>query len=481
MIAPKRHIFFFLDNLLLGLLFWANIYFWKQPVDNLFVLYLLMALASYLLCLVLSSGSFLLLEQSRRPLRTNLLALLSGIVGANAIILGMVFFFFKPYRDLLVYHTLITGAVALLTLSLIRTLERRYFWPKALTRVLILGQEPYQHLYLRGIVPILRAMKGEILIAVSQSPRKAGGQPRFLGPEKKLVRYISGQDAKELVASGSFFSAVVLGRNPLEQEFLDLLPLCYQNCNLVMGIGPFYESVCRKLPLFQVGDSWLVHTSFQGPGPEVAFLKRALDLFLGIFCFSVLLPLGLVVALAIKLGSRGPVFFIQDRTGRGGKTFRMYKFRSMKTHADDSHKWPHWEPDLVTRVGHIIRDSGLDEIPQLINIIKGDMSFVGPRPARPMVTQRHTQNVPFYAISLAMRPGLTGWAQLRQGQDTGDESMLDKVRYNLYYAKNFSLWFDLEIILKTARIIFCKEKPAQFQKAPIASLLSEKEKIRGEL
>ena len=475
MIAPKRHIFFFLDNLLLGLLFWANIYFWKKPVDKLFVLYLLMSLASYLLCLVLSSGSFLLLEQSRRPLRTNLLALLSGIVGANAIILGMVFFFFKPYRDLLVYHTLITGAVALLTLSLIRTLERRYFWPKALTRVLILGQEPYQHLYLRGIVPILRAMKGEILIAVSQSPRKAGGQPRFLGPEKKLVRYISGQDAKELVASGSFFSAVVLGRDPLEQEFLELLPQCYQNGYSVIGIGPFYEYICRKVPLFQVGDSWLVHTSFKRPSPDLILLKRLFDLCLSLVSMVILAPLALLIAMVIKLESRGPVLFIQERTGLYGKTFQMYKFRSMEAHADDSLQWPQVARDRITRMGHFIRKFGLDEIPQLINVLKGEMGFVGPRPARPLVTERHIKVVPFFAITLALRPGITGWAQLYLGTDTGDESLLEKVRYNLYYANRASLLLDIEIVLKTVRIALLRQKPgrAKIDPSPAGDSSSE--------
>jgi lipopolysaccharide/colanic/teichoic acid biosynthesis glycosyltransferase len=479
MVVPNRKIFFFIDYMTIAMVLGLNVFFWGQEKFFL-AIYLGMTFCLYAFFLFLFNGSFIRIELSRRNLRANFSALLKGIVAANFCTLALLFFFFKPYRGILFYHTLATTAALLILLCLLRAFEGKYFWPRWPLRLLLLGEDPYQHLYLRDILSRWRE-GGEILIATgAESSGKKHPSTVVLGGGL-TISYISVSEAKGLLLSEAHFTAVVLGRDPLGKELMELLPLCYQNCNSVMGIGPFYESVCRKLPLFQVGSSWLVHTSFQSPGPEVAFLKRALDLFLGIFCLLVLLPVGLVVALAIKLDSRGPVFFIQDRTGRGNKPFRMYKFRSMKTHADDSHEWPRWEPDLVTRVGHIIRDSGLDEIPQLINIIKGDMSFVGPRPARPMVTERHMQKVPFYAISLAMRPGVTGWAQLRQGQDTGDESMLNKVRYNLYYAKNFSLWFDLEIIFKTARIVFFKEKPMQFRELPSAYFLSEKEKIRGEL
>jgi exopolysaccharide biosynthesis polyprenyl glycosylphosphotransferase len=476
MLVPKRHFFFFIDYLALATLLGSNVFFWDLPDLIIFAAYLLLSFLVYFFTLFLFSGSFIRIKPDRRPLRTNLLGLFKGVFGAIVIILGLIFFFFQPYRSLLFYHTILTGIIAFCTLCLIRFIERQYVWPRGFTRVLILGREPYLHLYLKDIVSCLSQGQGEILIAISAG--KAESQSKKWWNEKGPVHHISWQAAKDLIASGSHFSAVVLGRDPLEKEFLDLLPQCYQNGYSVMGIGPFYELVCRKLPLFQIGTGWLIHTSFQPPGFEVAFFKRALDFLLSIFCLVVLLPVSLLVALAIKLDSRGPVFFIQDRTGRGGKTFRMYKFRSMKTHADDSHKWPHWEPGLVTRVGLFIRSSGLDEIPQLINIIRGDMSFVGPRPARPMVTERHIQKVPFYAVSLAMRPGITGWAQLRQGQDIGDESMLEKIRYNLYYAKNFSPWFDLEIILKTARMVFSKEKPGQFQKSSTVALIVEKQQIR---
>jgi lipopolysaccharide/colanic/teichoic acid biosynthesis glycosyltransferase len=244
-----------------------------------------------------------------------------------------------------------------------------------------------------------------------------------------------------------------------------------------MGIGPFYEMVLRKVPLFQVGQSWLVHTSFQRATPDVLLVKRAFDIVFSLMLLILLFPFGLLVALAIKLESPGPALFIQERSGRGGRVFRFYKFRSMHLHPDDSLRWPHWEPDLVTRVGHFIRKTGIDECPQLFNILKGDMSFVGPRPARPLVTQRHINTIPFYAISLALRPGVTGWAQLRQGQDIGDQSLLERVRYNLYYARNYSLLLDLEIIFKTFRAALLGKKPQQFQvpvETPSSTISGEK-------
>jgi lipopolysaccharide/colanic/teichoic acid biosynthesis glycosyltransferase len=457
LLAPKRRIFFILDFLILILALGSNLFY--KEVDRTFNgLFLLAAFFFYVVCLFLSSGFFLNIEPGRRRLTYNLHALLKGIVGANLGILTLIFFFFRPYRDIFFYHAIITGIILFLLLALLRTVEWKYFWRRGPLRVMILGEEPYQHLYLKDILAKWREAGCEIFIALPASSTRDPHRNLSRTVGKCIIRYITTAEARDLLLSGLSLTAVVLGRDPLAAELLELLPYCYQNGYSVMGIGPFYELVCRKVPLFQVGESWLVHTSFQRPSPDLIFLKRAFDILFSILLI-LLFPLGLLVALAIKLESPGPVLYTHDRSGLNGKTFKMYKFRSMQVHKDDSDRWPHWEGDLVTHVGSFLRSTGLDEIPQLINILKGDMSFVGPRPARPLVTQRHIEKIPFYAIWLAMRPGLTGWAQLHQGTDMGDETVLEKVRYNLYYAKNLSPLFDLEIFLKTIRIALLGRKP----------------------
>jgi exopolysaccharide biosynthesis polyprenyl glycosylphosphotransferase len=480
LIVSNRQTFFSIDLLVLGLVLGINIFFWKEADWAILGYYFGLALVLYVFCLFLSTGFFISLEDQRRNLRHNVLALLKGVVGANILILCLVFFFFKPYRDILFYHSMCSGAAVLGILCLIRILEWKYVWPRGGVRVLIMGEESYQYLYLKDILFHGGQSDKEILIVISGDSPTGRHHRRSAQVGEKTVRYITIPEARNLITSGSYFSAVVLGRDPLGKELLELLPYCYQNGYSVMGIGPFYEMVCRKVPLFQVGESWLVHTSFQRITPDVLFVKRAFDILLSVILLAIFCPIGLLIALAIKLESPGPALFIQERSGQGGKPFKMYKFRSMYVHADDSHKWPHWEADLVTRMGRFIRKTGLDEWPQLINILKGDMSFVGPRPARPLVTQRHIETIPFYAFSLALRPGVTGWAQLRQGQDTGDQSLLERVRYNLYYAKKYSLLFDLEIILKTFRIALLRKKPKRFQVAQVAPLSSSKEKSGGD-
>lgn len=480
MLLPKRQTFFFLDYLVLGLILGTNIFFWKPPEHLFLGGYLGMAFVVYIFSMFLASGFFIHIEQGRSHLRDNILALIKGIGGANVGILALVFFFFQPYRAILFYHTLFTGAAVLAVICLMRTLEWKYFWPRGPLRVLILGEDPYQHLYLRDILSHWRGRETEILIALSGESSADRPRRRSTTVGGNTIRYISGTAARDLLTVSPPFTAIVLGREPLNKELLELLPYCYQNGYSVIGISHFYELVCRKVPLFQVGESWLVHTTFQRPTPAQVFVKRAFDIVFSAILLICLFPVGLLIALAIKLESPGPVLFVQERSGLNGKIFKMLKFRSMRPHADDSHKWPHWEPDLVTRVGHFLRQTGLDELPQLLNILRGDMSFVGPRPARPLVTQHHIDKIPFYAVWLALRPGVTGWAQLRQGQDSGDHTILEKVRYNLYYAKNLSWLFDLEIFFKTVRVALQRAKPPPTSEVRMASLTATPENLKGD-
>jgi lipopolysaccharide/colanic/teichoic acid biosynthesis glycosyltransferase len=162
-----------------------------------------------------------------------------------------------------------------------------------------------------------------------------------------------------------------------------------------------------------------------------------------------------IIALAIKLDSAGPVFFVQERSGLGGRIFRLVKFRSMHPAACDAIE-PVWSRDVtsrLTRVGKWLRRFYFDELPQLINLLRGDMDLVGPRPEMASNVQTMAEHIPYYTIRNTVRPGITGWAQIKQGYAVSQEEVTEKMRYDLYYIKHMSLWLDLRILLDTLKII----------------------------
>jgi len=162
----------------------------------------------------------------------------------------------------------------------------------------------------------------------------------------------------------------------------------------------------------------------------------------------------LLTAMAIRLDSRGPIFYCQERVGEGGSTFTLCKFRSMRADAEaGTPVWAQDRDDRVTHVGRFIRLTRLDELPQLWNVLRGDMSFVGPRPERPYFVQQLAAAIPFYTERHAVKPGVTGWAQVKYRYGASIEDAREKLRYDLYYIKNMGLLFDLNIIVRTIAVI----------------------------
>lgn len=189
--------------------------------------------------------------------------------------------------------------------------------------------------------------------------------------------------------------------------------------------------------------------------PLYETLKRILDFILTLVFSPIILLLMLITAIGVKLDSKGPVFFIQERTGRGDEPFKMYKFRSMSTDSEkDGAAFAQTNDVRVTKFGKFIRKFRLDELPQFINIIKGDMSLIGPRPEQKVFTDKFNIDIPFYPYRHAVRPGITGWAQVSQGYAATVEQTEQKVEYDLYYIKNFSVWLDILVVLKTIKTIF---------------------------
>ena len=161
----------------------------------------------------------------------------------------------------------------------------------------------------------------------------------------------------------------------------------------------------------------------------------------------------LITALVIKLDSRGPVFYLQPRVGKDGKDFSVIKFRSMFQDAESAGpQWASENDPRVTRVGRFIRKARIDELPQFINVLKNDMSFVGPRPERRFFVNQLEQHIPFYALRLHLKPGITGWAQINYPYGDTFEDAKEKLKYELYYAKHRSFWLDIVIILQTIKV-----------------------------
>jgi exopolysaccharide biosynthesis polyprenyl glycosylphosphotransferase len=183
-------------------------------------------------------------------------------------------------------------------------------------------------------------------------------------------------------------------------------------------------------------------------------LKRAFDVLLSGTGLLISAPLWLLIAAAIKLEDGGSVLFVQDRVGIGGSTFRALKFRSMVPHASSLPPHQAGENDpRITRVGRVLRATAMDELPQLWNIFRGDMSFVGPRPERPEFVAELSQKIPYYVQRHCVKPGITGWAQLCYPYGSSEQDALEKLQYDLYYIKNNTLLFDLAILLQTVEVV----------------------------
>jgi exopolysaccharide biosynthesis polyprenyl glycosylphosphotransferase len=179
------------------------------------------------------------------------------------------------------------------------------------------------------------------------------------------------------------------------------------------------------------------------------------DLSLSVLGVLLAAPLMALTALAIRLDSAGSVLYSQVRVGENGRVFTVYKFRSMRSDAEGAGQpvWAREDDDRVTRVGRFIRLTRLDELPQLWNVMSGDMSFVGPRPERPFFVEQLARDIPFYVQRHAVKPGITGWAQVKYQYGSSIEDAMEKLRYDLYYIKHMSIFFDLTIVLDTVKVI----------------------------
>jgi exopolysaccharide biosynthesis polyprenyl glycosylphosphotransferase len=304
----------------------------------------------------------------------------------------------------------------------------------------------------RTLVQAIRENEGaglELVGFVDDDPDKQGqtveGLP-VIGDREDLVSLVEAEGVSQVV--------LAITHDLPEGLFRALLDCSEQGVEIT-PMPLVYEEITGRVPVQHVGDNWLValpmdHASAGGLFPV---FKRGLDVFVSLTGLVILAPLFPLIALALYVDSPGPVFYLQERVGRGGRIYRLIKLRTMVPHAEKDGRavWAAERDPRVTRFGRLLRATHIDELPQFINVLKGDMSVVGPRPERPEFVAELERQVPFYRLRHAVRPGMAGWGLVNYGYGSSVEDALVKVQYDLYYIKRQSLALDLLILLQTFR------------------------------
>lgn len=251
------------------------------------------------------------------------------------------------------------------------------------------------------------------------------------------------------ILTSSEINEVVIALDPEEHAKLwQIIPACERN-GVVYSVIPFYNDIIPANPVIEtIGHSKLINmrvNRLQNLG--WAILKRSFDLFVSIFGIIILSPLFLIIAIGVKRSSPGPILFKQTRVGYQRRKFQMLKFRSMRQNAEENTAWTTDADPRKTRFGALIRKYSLDELPQLFNVIRGEMSLVGPRPELPHFVEQFKESIPFYMVKHQVKPGMTGWAQVNGYR--GDTSIEKRVELDLWYIDHWSAWLDIQIMIRT--------------------------------
>ncbi|HEX5413753.1 MAG TPA: sugar transferase [Terriglobia bacterium] len=227
----------------------------------------------------------------------------------------------------------------------------------------------------------------------------------------------------------------------------------------VLDFPTAFQMLSGKLPLNHMDGQWFLSAQgFQFFESNIAVrVKRLLDLGLAFALLVITAPLLPLIALGIKLSSKGPAFYIQERVGRSGQIFRLFKFRTMSVGADTAGLWTMKNDPRVFPFGRFLRLTRLDELPQLVNVLKGDMSFVGPRPESLLLVDLYRREIPYYNLRSAVRPGITGWAQINYPYGSSVQDAVEKLKYDLHYIQHLSLLLDIQIVLRTIRTVLGRQ------------------------
>lgn len=382
---------------------------------------------------------------------------IAGIIGCGAIVL---------VQELLLGEAPAVSAVALAVFGgcaavvLAHYASGRTLWFRRnlRCRTLVLGcgrkAQSIAHLAARDDFDLELVGFADVASDPSQGDRIGSGEERALAPvlpmPASILAYAHTHGIGEIV--------VALDDEPARLP-IDQLIACRLGGLAVTDCGAFIERESRRIDLDGNDLSWLIFEHGFDRRRIQGAIKRVEDLVIGAGLLLFFAPLIPIIAALIKLDTPGPVFYRQERVGRHGRFFSILKFRSMRcdAEADGRPRWADRNDTRVTAVGRFLRATRLDEVPQLINVLRGDMSLVGPRPERPGFAAELAQQIPFYNERHRLRPGLTGWAQINYSYGASVADAREKLKYDLYYLKNWSLFLDFLVLLQTGRILLFRE------------------------
>ncbi len=374
--------------------------------------------------------------------------LMQGL-GSASIALALLYFWFPALmigRGVFLVTSVLVIAVLSLWRFLFTWFGRRL---KARERLLLVGTGKGAVALARELFERRHELGVEIVGFIDPDPLKVGSpvlNPGVVGTIEDIPSIARARDVDRVVVS----LADARGKLPMDK----LLDMKLEGVSFA-HLASVYEEYTGKIAIENLRPSWLIFSSGFRKGPWHKGLKRALDIMVALVLFVLALPVMLIIGVAVRLTSHGKALYHQQRVGQHGRVFTVHKFRSMQQDAETKTGpvWAATNDQRVTSIGRFLRRTRLDELPQLWNVLVGDMSLVGPRPERPEFVQQLTEQIPFYGQRHVIRPGLTGWAQVRYTYGASVEDAIEKLQYELFYIKHMSISFDLVIIFATIKTV----------------------------
>ena len=362
-------------------------------------------------------------------------------LASSALVVSLIFFFFRnpvPRAVFLLFYCFSAVLIVAFRLVSHRRALSSVYW-----KVLIVGS--YERS--REVARLIKARKylhSRVVGYVFDAPGGDGEEVPHLGDHFDLVQLVDRHNINHVILAGHYLS---------ESAMRSLLK-CMQKKIKVSDFRKMIEDITGKVPIEHLTDNWFVVQLSDTDKRYFWYCKRSYDIVVSLFGLLLALPILALAALLIKLDSKGRVLYSQQRIGRGNVPFRVWKLRTMVTDADKNNV--HWtldKDDRITRVGRLLRKMHIDELPQLYNILTGEMSLIGPRPEAARLVELYTREIPYYVERHMVTPGITGWAQINHPYGNSIDDTCEKLRYDFYYIKNRSIALDLTIFLRTIRTV----------------------------
>lgn len=385
--------------------------------------------------------------------RRDLLIGLVRSLGAASVILALIYYWL-PY---LVIGRGVFALATVLIITLVAGWRIAFEWlslrGEPAERLLIVGTGTAAVTLARELFERRSELGVELVGFVDNDPAKVGASlvnPGVIGTVADIPSIVRSRRVERVVVS------LADARGKLNMD--ELLDMKLNQGVRFDHLASVYEEYTGKIAVENLRPSWMIFSDGFSKSAILEAVKRLLDIALSLVGLTVAAPVMAMVALALRLTSPGPVLYSQTRVGKDGHPFTIYKFRSMRVDAEAASGavWSTENDPRVTRVGRFLRRTRLDELPQLWNVLRGDMSFVGPRPERPEFIADLTRQIPFYGQRHVVRPGLTGWAQVRHRYGSTIEDAQEKLQYDLFYIKHLSLAFDLYILVETVKTVLVR-------------------------